>query len=140
MSEQNKTIASRFLDALWNKLDFAVVDELISSDYDGHSSADVHGPVGAKAIAFILRTAFPDFQFAIEDQIAEGDRVVTRWAGGGTHSGEFLGAPATGRYVTLTGITIFRIVDGKLRDGWTNEDLLGFMTQLGAIPQPGING
>jgi steroid delta-isomerase-like uncharacterized protein len=135
MSEQNKAIASRLLDALWNKQDFTVVDELVPEDYDGHSSTEIHGPEGAKAFASMLRMAFPDFQFAIEDQIAEGDRVVTRWSGGGTHSGEFLGAPATGNYITLTGLTIFRIVDGKLRDGWTNEDLLGFMTQLGAVPE-----
>lgn len=135
MSEQNKAIARRLLDTLWNQQDFAVVDELVPADYDGHSSTEIHGPEGAKVFASLVSTAFPDFQMIIDDQISEGDKVVTRWTATGTHDGEFQGIPATGKNVTLTGITIFRIVDGKLRDGWTNEDLLGLMAQLGAVPE-----
>jgi steroid delta-isomerase-like uncharacterized protein len=135
MSEQNKVIARRLLDALWNQQDFAVVDDLLAADYDGHSSTVINGPDGAKAFVPEIQSAFPDFQMIFEDQIAEDDKIVTRWTATGTHNGEFQGMPPTGNNVTLTGITIFRIVDGKIRDGWTHEDLLGFMRQIGAIPE-----
>ena len=134
MSEQNKAIARRLLDALWNQQDFAVVDGFLASDYDGHSSTEFQGPDGAKEFVPKLCTAFPDFQFTVEDQIAEGDRVATRWSMQGTHIGEFQGMPATGRQMSISGITIFRIANDKVIEGWTNEDLLGFYHQLGVIP------
>jgi predicted ester cyclase len=71
----------------------------------------------------------------VEAQIAEGDMVATRWTACGTHDGDFQGVPPTGREVTLRGMTIFRIADGKLVEGWTNPDLLGVMQQIGAIPE-----
>lgn len=139
MSEENKAIARRFLDALWNQVDFTVVDDLVASDYDGHSSTEIHGPDGAKEFVPTLREAFPDFHFTVADQISEGDKVVTRWIAGGSHKGEFQGMPASGRQVTMTGITIFRIANGKLIEGWTSEDMLGFLRQLGAIAAPADN-
>lgn len=140
MTEKTKAIARRFLDALWNQADFATVDELVAADYDGHSSTEIHGPDGAKQFVTSLHAAFPDFQFAVEDQIAEGDMVATRWAMQGTHQGEFRGIPPTNKRMTMTGITMFRIADGKLIDGWTNEDVLGFLQQLGAVPEPSHAG
>jgi steroid delta-isomerase-like uncharacterized protein len=136
MSEQNKLIAYRLLDELWNRENFDVVDELVASDYNGHSSTVFHGPDGAMQFIPKIRNAFPDFQFTIEDQIAEEDRVATRWICRGTHQGEFQGIPPTGKQMSMTGITIFRIANGKLIDGWTNEDILGMLQQLGAIPVP----
>ncbi|MBZ0294082.1 MAG: ester cyclase, partial [Anaerolineae bacterium] len=82
----------------------------------------------------VLRAAFPDFQLTIEEQVSEGDRVATRWNIQGTHQGEFQGIAATGRPVKVTGMTIFRIAAGKVTDGWTNEDELGLMRQIGAVP------
>jgi steroid delta-isomerase-like uncharacterized protein len=136
MSEQNKTIARRVLDALWNQEHFAFVDEMVASDYDGHSSTVFHGPDGAIQFVPKMRHAFPDFRFTVEEQIAEADRVVTRWTIRGTHEGEFQGVPASGRHMTMTGITVFRVANGKLIEGWTNEDLLGLMVRIGAIPAP----
>jgi steroid delta-isomerase-like uncharacterized protein len=136
MSKQNKMIAYRLLDELWNRENFAVVDELVASDYDGHSSTEFHGPEGAMQFVSEVQKAFPDFQFIIEDQIAEGDKVATRWTARGTHQGEFQGMSPTGNQMTMSGITVFRIANGKLIDGWTNEDVLGLLQQLGAVPGP----
>jgi steroid delta-isomerase-like uncharacterized protein len=137
MREENKAIARRFLDELWNQSNFGLVDQLLASDYDGHSSTVIRGPEGAMAFVPRLRNAFPDFQFSILGQIAEGDEVATRWTIRGTHTGEFQGVPPSGKPIEMTGITIFRIANGKLIEGWTNEDLLGLLQQLGAVPAPG---
>lgn len=136
MSEENKTVARRFLDALWNRQEFAVVEELLARDYDGHSSTVIHGPEGAMAFVPVLRAAFPDYRFELFDQIAEGDRVAMRWRFAGTHEGPFQGAPPSGKQVSMTGITIFRLAGGRLVEGWTNEDLLGLLEQIGALPAP----
>lgn len=134
MSEQNKKMALRLFEEMWNQANFAVVDELVPSSYDGHSSAEIHGPDGAKAFIVRLREAFPDFQLTIIDQVAEGEKVAMRWTAHGTHKGEFQGIPATNRQVSVGGITILRILDGKIIEGWTNEDMLGFLRQLGVVP------
>lgn len=133
MSQQNKMIAQRLLDALWNESNYDAVDALLDRNYDGHASTVINGPYGAKQFVLVLRAAFPDFKFIIKDQISEEDRIATRWLIQGTHEGEFQGIAATGKSMTMTGITIFRIVNGKITDGWTNEDVLGLMQQLGAI-------
>lgn len=137
MSEQNKKVARHLFNEMWNQANFTVVDELVPSTYDGHSSAEIHGPEGAKAVVVALHEAFPDFSLTIIDQIAEGEKVAMRWTAHGTHKGEFQGIPATGRQMSVSGITILRILDGKIIEGWTNEDMLGFMQQLGAVPMPG---
>lgn len=137
MSKQNKAIARRFLDELWNRSNFGLVDQLLATDYDGHSSTVIRGPEGAMEFVPRLRNAFPDFRFSILDQIAEGDIVATRWTIRGTHEGEFEGIPPSGKPIEMTGITIFRIANGKLIEGWTNEDMFGMLQQLGAVPAPG---
>ena len=82
----------------------------------------------------MLRTTFPDIDVSVDDLIAEGDRVVIRWTGTGTHSGEFMGVPATGVKISVTGIAIDRIEGGKIVEHWEQFDTLGMMQQLGAIP------
>ena len=79
---------------------------------------------------------FPDFQITIQDQIAEGDRVVSRWNATGTHKGEFQGIALTGKKVNITATTIVRISNGKIVEGWPNMDSLGMMVQLGVVPPP----
>jgi predicted ester cyclase len=101
---------------------------------------EVHGPEGLKQLFTMLRTAFPDWSETIEDLMAEEDRVVFRVTGQGTHQGEFMGIPATGKPVTRPGIDIVRNVDGKLVEHWANIDQLGMMQQLGVIPPPGQSG
>jgi ubiquinone/menaquinone biosynthesis C-methylase UbiE/predicted ester cyclase len=136
MSDKNKAVIRRFLDELWNRSNFAVVDELLARDYDGHSSTVFRGPEGAVAFIPQARAAFPDFRFVVLDQIAEGDKVATRWKVAGTHEGPYRGVLPSGRRVEMTGITIFRLAGGKLVDGWTNEDQLGLLEQIGAVPAP----
>ena len=130
-----KAIARRFLDELWNQGDFNAVNRLLASDYDGHSSSEIHGTEGAIKFISKLRAAFPDFRFSILDQIEEGDKAATRWTINGTHTGEFQGMPPSGNRMELTGSTIFRIADGKLIEGWTNEDSLGMLEQIRTVPE-----
>jgi steroid delta-isomerase-like uncharacterized protein len=137
MSEQNKMLVRRVLEEVWNRGNFAVVDELIARDYVGHSSIETRGAQGYKQFFVAQRKAFPDIQYTVEDQVAEGDRVVTRWKARGTHRGELMGIPPTGKQGAVTGITIFRIVGGNVVECWTNVDELGMLQQLGVIPAPG---
>ena len=82
-------------------------------------------------------TAFPDLHFTIEDQIAEGDRVVTRFTARGTHQGAFIGIPPTGKQGVVTGTGIDRFANGKIVEAWFNSDDLGLLQQLGVVPSPG---
>lgn len=137
MSDQNKQLMRRGIEEVWNGGNLAVVDELIASDYAGHHSGnEASGPQGVKQYFSGLRGAFPDIHFTIEDQIAEGDRVVTRWVARATHTGPFHGIPPTGKPGAVSGITINRVANGKVVEGWTNLDELGLMQQLGVIPAP----
>ena len=137
MSDQNKAIARRALD-LFTSGDLDEMDELVSEDAVDHDAqnpnAGIHGPEGAKRTAAIYRGAFPDLQITVEDQLAEGDKVVTRWTAVGTQDGDLAGLPASGRSTTVTGITIDRIAGGKIVESWGNWDTLGMMQQLGAVP------
>ena len=139
MSEQNKALAKRFYDS-WTSGDLDAFDELIAPGYQDHDTqnpnAGTPGAEGAKRTAAMYREAFPDTHFEIEAQISEGEYVVTRWTATGTQDGELMGMPASGKPVTVTGITIDRFEDGKVVEGWTNWDTLGMMQQLGAVPEP----
>lgn len=85
----------------------------------------------------MFMSAFPDTKMTVEQQIAEGDKVVTRWKAQGTHKGELMGIPPTGKQVTVTGISIERIVGGMIVESWEEFDQMGMMQQLGVIPAPG---
>lgn len=140
MSEQNKMIEVRLIEEVWNRGNFAVVDKLIAGDYLGHSSTpdgETDGPAGYKRYYSRLREVFPDLHVTVEDQVAEGDKVVTRWIARGTHKGELQGIPPTGKHGAITGITIDRIANGKVVESWTNADHLSMMRLLGAVPAPG---
>jgi steroid delta-isomerase-like uncharacterized protein len=113
------------------------VDELVDPRYIGHSSqpgTETRGIEGYRHFVMAMRTAFPDLEVTVEDQIAEGDRVVSRWRATGTHLGVFFGVPPSGRRASTTGITIERIEHGKTIECWTNSDDLGLLSQIGAIP------
>jgi steroid delta-isomerase-like uncharacterized protein len=141
MSAENKALSRRLLEEAFNAGRLDVTDELVANDYVGHDAAlpeEVRGPAGLKELIGGYRAAFPDIHLAIEDQIADGDRVVTRWSGKGTHQGELMGMPATGKQATVTGITIDRIAAGRIAESWTSWDTLGLMQQLGAIPAPAM--
>jgi steroid delta-isomerase-like uncharacterized protein len=139
MSEQNKAISRRLVEEAFNEGKLEVVDELVASDFVNHdpsSPEDLRGPEGLKAFIRSYRSAFPDIHVRIEDQIAQGDKVVSRWSGSGTQKGELLGMPASGKQARVTGITIDRLEGGKIIESWNNWDTLGMLQQLGAIPEP----
>src|SRR5690349_13228853 len=130
------SIAHRWTE-LWNATgDLAIVDQLVAPDFVSHSAPPglPTGPAGVKAWVQIFRDAFADLYSVVDDVIAEGDRVVERFHAGGTHGGDFFGIPATGRSGEITGINIFRVVDGRIVEHWGNSDDLGLMQQLGVIP------
>ena len=135
MSEQNKAIVRRFID-IFRTGDMSVIDELLASNFVDHNPfpEQAPGPEGMKQVIGMMRTTFPDMQVSVDDMIAEGDRVVARWTGTGTHRGEFMGVPATGNKVTVTGIGIDRIEGGKIVEHWEQFDAMGMMQQIGAIP------
>jgi predicted ester cyclase len=134
MSQQNKAQIRRVIEEVYNRGDLAVVDEVAASNLVIHvPSRDIHGREGAKQYVTALRTGFPDLHFTVEDQVAEGDLVVTRWTARGTHRGSFEGVPATGREVRLAGTDIDRLVGGEVVECWAQVDELGLMRQLGAI-------
>jgi steroid delta-isomerase-like uncharacterized protein len=141
MSEQNKRLVRRDIEEVWNRANYGLVDELVASDYAGHQPrSEANGREGYRRFFATLRAAFPDLRFTIEDEIAEGDRVVTRWTARGTHEGAFQGIPPTGKPGVVTGITIKRLADGKIVEGWTTVDELGMLQQLGVIPAPSQAG
>ena len=109
-------------------------DRYVAHQPDG--SEEERGPEDVKQFLRQYREAFPDLEITIEEQIAEGDKVVTRWASRGIHQGEFRGIAPTSNEVRLTGIGIFRFSEGKVVESWDNFDQLGMLQQLGAIPSP----
>lgn len=140
MSEQNKILERTLIEEVWNRGNLALIDKLVSADFRGHSSSpetDTRGTEGYRQYYVGLRTAFPDIHFTIEDQIAEGDRVVTRWTARGTHQAEYAGVPATGREGVIAGVTTDRIADGRSVECWTSLDELGLLRQLGVLPAAG---
>lgn len=138
MSEENKAVFRRYVEEIGNEGNLDLVDEIFS-DYASHQpdgSVLERSPEDVKRFMGEFRSAFPDFHTTIEDQIAEDDKVVTRWTMRGTHEGEFRGIAPTGKQISVTGIGIFRFSDGKVVESWDNFDQLGMMQQLGAVPPP----
>lgn len=139
MSERNKQLVRRAVETIWNHGEYAALGEFVASDFIMHAStpaAEFHGPEGIRQMFTELRHAFPDIHFAIEDQVAEGDRVVTRWTAQATHTGPFHGMPPTGKQATLSGIDIDRVANDKVVECWQQMDELGLLRQLGVIPTP----
>jgi steroid delta-isomerase-like uncharacterized protein len=137
MSDANKTIARRVIDEIFNQGRIEVIDEIISADFVGHDAAlpePTSGPEGLRQTVAAYRGGFPDINIAIDDQVAEGDRVVTRWTARGTHDGDLWGIAPTAKQATVTGITIDRIEGGKIVESWTNWDTIGLLQQIGVVP------
>jgi predicted ester cyclase len=133
-----KTIAKRVLEEPW-KGNWDVIDEFIAPGYIGHDPSQpdpIRGIDGTKANFQQYLDAFAGAHITVEEQLAEGDIVASRWTGRGTHTGEISGISPTGKDVTVSGITISRIEGGKIVEEWTNWDTLGMLVQLGAVPTP----
>jgi steroid delta-isomerase-like uncharacterized protein len=137
MSAENKAIARRLLEEAFNSGNLDVVDELVAPEFVNHDAALPEPTTGIEATKASIagyRDAFPDLRLTIEQQVAEGEFVTTRWSARGTHQGDLMGMAATGKQATVTGITLDRIVEGRFVESWTNWDTLGLMQQLGVIP------
>ena len=138
LTETNKTVARRFLEEVFGQGKLAVADEIVAPDHVNRGPGALPGlppgPEGSKMIVTVYRNAFPDIQFTIDEQIAEGDKVVTRWSAHGTHKGELAGIPPTGKSATVTGMGVDRIVNGKIVESWGVFDQFGMLQQLGVIP------
>ena len=136
-TEVNKALARRAYDA-FNQGNLAGFYELITPDFVLHNaSMTIQGLEAYKQWLSMYLAAFPDARLTVEDMIAEGDLVVVRQTFRGTHTGELMGIPPTGKQVSATGIVITRAANGKAVEQWTNYDDLGLMQQLGMIPVPG---
>jgi len=136
-TEDNKAHVRRGFEAV-NQKNLAVFDELLTPDVVFHSaSTTMQGLEAYKQFLSMYMTAFPDLHFTIEDMIAEGDTVVARFTTRGTHQGNLMGIPPTGKQVSGTGMFIDRIVNGKGVEQWFHTDDLGLLQQLGVIPAMG---
>lgn len=137
--EENKAIVRRYVEEAFNNRDTDVLDEIVSEDFvDHHLPPDLpRGPEGSKLWFNMAFGAFPDCHITIEALIAEGDKVATHFTLTGTHQGDFMGVPATGKSVSVTGMGIGRIVGNQLVEWWENADVMGMMQQLGAVSGPG---
>ena len=141
MSEENKQKARRLMEEAFGQGKVELVDEVLHPDfvcYDPNSEAgEVRGADTIKGEIEYFRQAVPDLTYTVEDQIAEGDKVVTRYRATGTHQGELFGVPGTGNRIEMSGIQIDRFDEsGKMVEEWPEYDLLGAMRQMGAIPEP----
>jgi steroid delta-isomerase-like uncharacterized protein len=134
--DRNKALLRRFYEELWNQGNLEAIPELISEDFVDHHALPGAPPSRERLAALVTtwRTAFPDMRESVEDLIAEGDKVVGRFTMRGTHDGAFMGVPPTSRSVTMSGIDIVRVADGKIAEFWYGEHLLELMQQLGAAP------
>jgi len=133
--QDNKTLVHRFWEEIWNQGNMAAADEIVASDFVLYTPGEqIDGPEGLKRWVKTVRGASPDIHFTLDDTVAEGNKVVTSWTGRGTNNGPFAGRPPTGKKITMTGISIFRIENDKIVEDKLAEDSLGFMQQLGVIP------
>lgn len=136
MLNENKRLSNLINEDIISQGNLALADEILSSDYVDHNAAPGIGTgiAGFKQGVEMYRSAYPDLKIKVDDMIAEGDRVVTRWTATGTHSGELMGIPPTGRKVEVTGISIDRIEKGKVTEHWDVFDQFGMIHQLGVVP------
>ncbi len=135
MSEENKALVRRFIEQVYNNGNISVIDEIVSPEFVWHGlGGDMHGTDIIRQRVAAIRSAFPDFHIAIEDQVAEGDKVVTRQTHTGTHKGEFQAIAPTGNSIRVAEISILRIEGGKLCEGWLVVEQLAMLQQLGAAP------
>jgi steroid delta-isomerase-like uncharacterized protein len=145
--ERNKVILNRFWEEVWDQGNLDVVDEIFHQDFVDHGLAPgltKQGPEGAKEAVKQFRDAMPDLYLKVDDIMAEGDKVLTRWTSGGTQTGPLRSPrgeiPPSGRVGTVQGMTLNRVEDGRIIEAWDNFDILGMLQQLGVIPSGGPPG
>jgi steroid delta-isomerase-like uncharacterized protein len=139
--KDNKAIMRQFW-SVWEQGNIGLLDNLLAPEYVNHTLATPDlpgGPEGVKEVVRMFRSAVPDLKVVIEDMIAEGDRVATRYALEGTHGGDLFGVAPTGRHLTIKSMTVERLSGGKIVEHWRVTDELDMMRQLGAIGTPESN-
>jgi steroid delta-isomerase-like uncharacterized protein len=140
MSIDPHTLLHRWFEEVWNQGREQTIDELFAAGGVGHGlgegDADVHGPTAFKAFWNNLRAAIPDVRIRIEDTVVQSDKGVARVRLTGTHLGDTLGVPASGRPISIAGIVIVRVSGGQIVEGWNSWDQLGLLQQIGAVPRP----
>jgi steroid delta-isomerase-like uncharacterized protein len=140
MSADNKAIVRRLYEEVWSKRNLEVLNELISPSHalqGPNFSGSSIGPDAYKHQVLRFLEGYPDLRWAIEDLIAEKDKVVVCWTMSGTHLGNYRGVSATGKKISVDGVTIHQIARGKIMDSQSIWDTLGMMQQLGAVPSTG---
>src|SRR5713226_616263 len=137
MSIENKAIVRRLYEEVWNKRRVELVDELMSPSHAMHSNHVPDSCIGPEAYKREMArfvTGFPDLRFTVEDMVAENEKVAVAWTISGTHKGEFRGISPTGKKVSIEGITINHIANGKIMDSYVNWDALSLLQQFGVAP------
>lgn len=128
--EANKALVRRSFEAIWSQGNLAVADEILSSDYVGHIATlpePVRGVEAFKQLVAMYHFSFPDTRFEIQDQIAEGHKVASRWIARGTHRGEFMGIAPSGQAMSVTGMSFHRLDDGRIQESWDDWDALSIL-------------
>ena len=133
--EENKEIQRRILIEVHSPGKLDLVDELYDKDFIGLPDM-TKGTENVKKFISNLLNTFPDIKFTIEEQIAEGDKVFAQWSITGTHKGEFMGVTPTGKPISVSGVTVYKIVNGKAVQAWGMIDNLGILQQIGAVNLP----
>jgi steroid delta-isomerase-like uncharacterized protein len=133
LRDENKRHVDKLFDTCFNQGDLGLLEELVAPDYVGPQGDK--GPAGFRAIVVGLRTAFPDIHYTIDEVVADNERVAVRWHWTGTHKAAFRTYAATGKTMSNTGTGIFRFRDGKIVSAALETDRLGFLQQIGAVPE-----
>ncbi len=135
--EKNKDFISAYTKDFWNKQNIAAFEKYYAAGFINHSGGADQDFEQTKGGCQAYFTAFPDLHITTDLLVAEGDKVTKVWTATCTHNGELMGIPATGKRITVKGIEVFRIADGKIAELWASMDNLGMMQQIGVIPPMG---
>ena len=131
--DANKALIQRNFESIWSQCNLSVADEIIAPDYVGHIATlpePVRGVDAFKQVVMLYHFAAPDIRFAIQDQIAEGDKVATRWIAHGTHRGEFMGIAPSGQALSVTGMGFHRLENGRIQESWDDWDALTVLQNM----------
>jgi len=131
--ETNKALVRRNFEVIWTQCNLDVADEIIDPHYVGHIAAlpdTVRGVETFKQVVMLYHISAPDIRFEIQDQLAEGDKVATRWIAHGTHQGEFMGIAPSGQRMSVTGMSFHRIEQGRIQESWDDWDALSMLRNM----------
>ena len=134
--EENKATSRRFYEELFNRGNLAAAEEIVTADFvlhDPNIPEQPRGPDGLKRFVAMYRDIFPDIEFTVEDQVAEGENTATRWVARGTHRGELMGIAPTGKRVEVRAFTLHRFSGGKIAEDWAHYEALDVVRQLGVV-------